>query len=607
VGNNGVGVVGVNWIASIMGAKFADATGSGTTANAINAIEFTIQAKAAFAATSGANVRVLSNSWGGGGFSQALLDEINRANSNDMLFVAAAGNDGTDNDVAPVYPASYDVPNVMAVAATDNNDMLAVFPVGASNYGATSVHLGAPGLNILSTLIAGGYSYDSGTSMATPHVSGAAALVLSKCALTTANLKTNLLNNVDPIPSLSGLTVTGGRLNVNKAIRACRAPGTAGFAYVANYASNNVSAYSINGTTGALREIREFGSPFPAGFHPRSVTVDPTGRFAYVANEFSNNVSAYTIDGTIGALISNVPGSPFPAGGFPQSVTVDPTGRFAYVANCGESVCGSLALGNVSAYTIDGTTGALISNVPNSPFPARTGPLSVTVDPTGQFAYVAHVRSGNVSAYTINGTTGALTEIADSPFPAGGDPHSVTVDPTGQFTYVANCGSGAGICGGGGFGTVSAYTINGTTGALREIREFGSPFPAGALSFSVTVDPTGRFAYVANCGIFCVFGGLGDVSAYTIDGTMGALREIREFGSPFPAGTGPVSVTVDPTGRFAYVANQGSNNVSAYTIDGTTGALISNVPDSPSPAGIGPVSVTTTAGPLPPPATAARK
>ncbi len=90
VGNNGLGVVGVNWTASIMGTKFLDAAGSGTTANAINAIEFAIQAKGAFAPTGAANVRVLSNSWGGGGFSQALLDEINRANANDMLFVAAA-------------------------------------------------------------------------------------------------------------------------------------------------------------------------------------------------------------------------------------------------------------------------------------------------------------------------------------------------------------------------------------------------------------------------------------------------------------------------------------------------------------------------------------
>ncbi|PYU36249.1 MAG: hypothetical protein DMG28_01050 [Acidobacteria bacterium] len=207
VGNNGTGVVGVNWTASIMGSKFLDAAGSGTTANAINAIEFAVQAKAAFAATSGANVRVLSNSWGGGAFSQALLDEINRANANDMLFVAAAGNSSSNNDVIPHFPSSYNAPNVVAVAATDNTDSLAFF----SNVGPSSVHLGAPGVDVLSTTIGGNFAFLSGTSMATPHVSGAAVLVLSKCALNTASLKTLLLNNVDPIPSLAGRTVTGGR------------------------------------------------------------------------------------------------------------------------------------------------------------------------------------------------------------------------------------------------------------------------------------------------------------------------------------------------------------------------------------------------------------
>src|SRR5712692_1172470 len=120
-GNNGVGVVGVNWVASIMASKFLNASGSGTTAGAINAIEFTIQAKAIFGA--GANVRVLSNSWGGGGFSQALLDEINKANTNNILFVAAAGNNGTNNDTTPHYPSSYNAPNMVAVAATDNRDV----------------------------------------------------------------------------------------------------------------------------------------------------------------------------------------------------------------------------------------------------------------------------------------------------------------------------------------------------------------------------------------------------------------------------------------------------------------------------------------------------
>jgi subtilisin family serine protease len=220
VGNNGVGVVGVNWTASIMGLKFLNASGSGSTADAIKAIEFAIQAKAAFASTGGANVRVLSNSWSGGGFSQALLDEINLANANDMLFVAAAGNNGRSNDDSPVYPASYAAPNVLAVAASDNRDTLAAF----SNYGF-SVPLAAPGVDILSTTLGSTYSFLSGTSMAAPHVSGAAALILSACDLDTAALKAAIVNNVEVVGALTGFVASNGRLDVDAALRSCAPPG----------------------------------------------------------------------------------------------------------------------------------------------------------------------------------------------------------------------------------------------------------------------------------------------------------------------------------------------------------------------------------------------
>ena len=218
-GDNGTGVVGVNWITRLMAIKFIDATGYGTTADAIAAVEFAIAVKQRFAAIGGADIRVLSNSWGGDEFSQMLLDEVNAANDAEMLFVAGAGNSSFDNDLLPFYPASFDAPNVVAVAATDNADELAWF----SNYGPSSVHLAAPGVDILSTTIGNHYAYLSGTSMATPHVSGAAALVLSQCGLSTPELKEALLGTVDPLPTLTSITTTGGRVNVHSALYSCTA------------------------------------------------------------------------------------------------------------------------------------------------------------------------------------------------------------------------------------------------------------------------------------------------------------------------------------------------------------------------------------------------
>ncbi|MDP9193738.1 MAG: FG-GAP-like repeat-containing protein [Acidobacteriota bacterium] len=291
VGNNGLGVAGVNWTTSIMALKFLGSNGSGTTAGAITAIEFAVQAK-----IEGVNVRVLSNSWGGGAFSKALLDEINWANQNDILFVAAAGNNGSNNDTYAHYPSNYATPNMISVAATDNRDNTAYF----TNYGLTTVHLGAPGVNILSCYLGSSYITISGTSMATPHVAGVAALVLANApSLTTAQVKSAILNNTDPISSLAGRTVTGGRLN---AARALGLPPEPDFTISANPTSRAIlqgasTTYTITVT--------------PAGAFAGSVDFSVTGLPTGASGSFSPASSATSSTLTVSTSPSTPLGSAF--------------------------------------------------------------------------------------------------------------------------------------------------------------------------------------------------------------------------------------------------------------------------------------------------------
>jgi subtilisin family serine protease len=216
-GNNTAGVAGVNWSASILPVKFLGATGSGSLTDALRALDAVVQIKKQFGAE--ANVRVVSASWGFLGNSVSLDTAIAALNAVDILFVAAAGNAAQDNDTTANFPANSTQPNVLSVAATDRNDALATF----SNYGA-KVHLGAPGVGILSTYPAGKYASMSGTSMAAPFVAGAAGLLLSTCTANTATLRSHLLAGVDMIPTLNGRTATGGRLNVYKSLRRCASP-----------------------------------------------------------------------------------------------------------------------------------------------------------------------------------------------------------------------------------------------------------------------------------------------------------------------------------------------------------------------------------------------
>ncbi len=216
VSNNGSGVSGIVWNSKLMALKFLDGGGSGSTDGAILAIQYAVAMK-----NRGVNIKVINNSWGGTGYSQALQDAVTLAESAGILMVAAAGNAATDSDVNPQYPAAFDNDNVVSVAAIDRGGNLATF----SNYGQTTVDLAAPGKDIVSTLRGGGFGLMSGTSMAAPQVSGVAALLVGReTTLTAGEIKSRLLATVKPLSSLSGLLVSPGMVNAFNALTSAFAP-----------------------------------------------------------------------------------------------------------------------------------------------------------------------------------------------------------------------------------------------------------------------------------------------------------------------------------------------------------------------------------------------
>ena len=209
----------------ISSGKFLGPTGSGYTSGAVSALNYFTALK-----RSGINIVATSNSWGGGGYDSAMQNAIDAAGDQGMLFVAAAGNSAQNNDAIANYPSNYQCTKggtrgwdcMIAVASITSTGALSSF----SDWGATTVDLGAPGVNIYSTLPTNTYGSYSGTSMATPHVTGAVALLHAyRTDLTTYSARLNqLFGTVDPLSSLAGKTRTGGRLNLNRALTGTPAP-----------------------------------------------------------------------------------------------------------------------------------------------------------------------------------------------------------------------------------------------------------------------------------------------------------------------------------------------------------------------------------------------
>ena len=259
VGNNLYGVAGVAWNVKIIACKFLDASGSGDAAGAIACLDYLAGLK-----DRGVNIVASNNSWGGGLFSQALADAIARQQQRGILFIAAAGNSFADNDSLRTYPCTYELANIICVAATDDHDGLAYF----SNYGRGTVHVGAPGVNILSTTIGDTLQTFSGTSMATPHVTGVAALLYAQNPTQDWRAVKNLiLAGGEPRPALAN-TVTGRRLNAHGALTCAGSPVVSRVRPLGTQINVGVGAIVV---VSALN----INCAEPAG--PMTVTVSPTG------------------------------------------------------------------------------------------------------------------------------------------------------------------------------------------------------------------------------------------------------------------------------------------------------------------------------------------
>ena len=338
-------------------------------------------------------------------------------------------------------------------------------------------------------------------------VTSCGAIGSANCGAYNVTVLTQPLGQICTVTGGSG-TATGNVTGVAVNCTNTTAPRNA---YVANAGSNDVSEYTIN-SNGTLTLTTTIG----AGTNPFSVTVDPLSQYVYVANEGGYNISQYTInsDGTLTAMSPPT----VLAATNPYSITVSPSGRYAYVANEGDGTVSQYTIGTLSSLT----PGALTQMSPPTVL-AGTNPYSITVSPSGRYAYVANEGDGTVSQYTIGTlsslTPGALTAMSTPTVLAGTNPASVTVSNSGQYAYVANYGSN----------TVSQYTI-GTGGALTAMAT--ATVAAGTNPYSVTVDPSGRYVYVANEGGY-------NVSQYTIVG--GALTPIATA-TTVAAGTNPISV-----------------------------------------------------------------
>ena len=505
------------------------------------------------------------------------------------------------------------VSNVM-VTCTTNSYQVGVTVSGLSGSGLVLQNNGADDLAVAN---------DGAFSFSNPAASGGPYAVTIKSRPTAIPAEVCAVNN--GAGAIGSAAVTGVSVS-------CRAL-VAKFLYIPNRVTNNVSAFAVNASTGALTAIS--GSPFPAGAAPVFAQTDPSGKFLYVGNQGqwsieSASVSGYSIDVGTGALTA-VPNSPFnltASMGVPYltTATFHPTRNFAYFPvterpspggsaslvsasintttgeltalptspsspgspstfyegvfnSTGSRLYFALQLGSptgsLATYPVDPSTGA-ISATFNAIATGGVIPVRPVIDPAGRFLYTANL-SGGVAAFAISPTDGSLTAVAGSPFATGTGKwgNGAVIHPSGQFIYIATRDSLNSDALG-----IAAFSIDASTGVLAPIA--GSPIATTSVDSIVSfpiIDPKGKFLYVNGPTAGTIEG---TIEGYSISKTTGVLTAIP--GSPFATGSGTL-VYMDPSGQYLYSVGQNSNDIRSYSVNPTTGALtlVNTLPTGTSP------------------------
>jgi subtilisin family serine protease len=557
-GNNGTGVAGVDWGARIMPLKFLDANGQGTTANAISALLYATRMGA----------RITNNSYGGDTYSQAMADAIAYADGRGDLLVTAAGNSGADLDTAPSYPASYTLPNVLTVAATDNRDALASF----SNVGAASVDLAAPGVDVYSTWPGGGYRYESGTSMAAPFVSGAAALVESADPNATGvGVRALLDGSADADPALAGVTATGGRLDVSSAVRCNDAPEVAIGSPRDGFTAAVGSAVPVEIIASACGHPA--GVTVSAGDGSASIPLTPRGDGLYTGSYVPAAAGPVTITAT--ATTGSATANASSAGDVPA--TIAPGGPAVTVT--------TTASGQNAELVFSGRAGERVSA-------ALTGVSMGTSTCCGAVVSILAPDGSTVGSAKLVGTTGGFMDTRS--LPADGL-YTILVDPQGQATgsmtltlYDVPDDAQTAVTPGGPAVTVTttvpgqngAATFTAAAGSRVSLKLSGSTIGSSSCCAAlVTVrDPAGKAvspsAYVGTSGAFVDAMTLTASGTYTIavdpQGAATGSLTITAFDVPADA-----AAATTPGGPAATVANSVPGQNMRVSFPGSAGERIS--------------------------------